>query len=104
MSFDLVGYLNRQIVFSVKTFGPHNNVEGILHHISKEIEEIRENPQDLEEWIDILILAFDGALRQGHSPDALIKMLEFKLDKNMNRKWPDWKTAEPGKAIEHIKD
>ena len=104
MSFNLIDYLNNQIVFSVRTFGPHNNVESLLDHISKECEEIRENPQDLEEWIDIMILAFDGALRQGHSPDSLVKMLEHKLEKNKNRTWPDWRTVDKTKAIEHIKE
>jgi hypothetical protein len=29
--------------------------------------------------------------------------LKAKQTKNENREWPDWRTAAPGKAIEHIR-
>lgn len=90
--------------WSIETFGPGNHVEGIIDHINKEFEEIREQPQDLEEWTDIIILAIDGAWRSGHTPTQITNMLSYKQNKNMGRKWPDWRTAEPGKAIEHIRD
>lgn len=30
--------------------------------------------------------------------------LEAKQTKNEGRQWPDWRTAQPGKAIEHVRD
>lgn len=38
--------------------GPHN-------HIAKELKEIEADPDDLEEWIDVIILSIDGCLRAG---------------------------------------
>lgn len=104
---NLIEHLIRQKKFSEEVFGPMigpQNTEGLLDHIEKELEEIREDPTDLEEWIDVVILALDGALRAGWSPWLIAECLEYKQEKNENRKWPDWRTCEPGKAIEHIKE
>ena len=101
--FNLAKHLKDQFKFSVEAFGPPNGSVGVIDHIEKELVEVKAKPQDLEEWIDLLILASDGAMREGHTVEDIIMMWEFKLAKNKKRKWPDWKTAEPGKAIEHIR-
>ena len=105
--FSLFDHLQHQQEWSAKTFGPaggHVNLMGVIDHIEKEIKELKSEPFDLEEWIDLLILASDGAWRAGHSPEDVIAMWKFKQAKNESRNWPDWRTAEPGKAIEHIRD
>lgn len=104
IGFDLVSHLQRQIIFSTKTFGPGQRTEGVLDHIRKELIEIEEAPDDLEEWIDVVMLALDGAWRAGYSPEAIAAQLMAKQEKNERRQWPDWRTAEPGKAIEHLRD
>jgi len=53
--------------------------------------------------MDIVILALDGAWRQGASPDDIINALVAKQTKNENRVWPDWRTQPLDKAIEHVK-
>lgn len=63
--FDLIGHLKRQYAFSEKAFGPSTSTEGIKKHIQSEIEEIRKDPSDIYEWIDVLILAIDAARREG---------------------------------------
>lgn len=100
---DLVRHLNRQRNFSIKAFGPGNRTKGVIDHIRKELAEIEENPADLEEWIDVVILALDGAWRAGHTPVEIVDALLAKQAKNEQREWPDWRTAEPDKAIEHIR-
>ena len=75
--------------------------DGIIDHIRKELEEIKKAPGDLEEWIDVVILALDGAWRNGYSSISIVNCLNRKQIKNQKRTWPDWRTAEPGKAIEH---
>jgi Protein of unknown function (DUF550) len=100
----MIELLRRQWKFSVRTFGPYNNVAGIIDHIKKELVEVEADPSDLEEWIDIAILAFDGALRQGFTPQQVVRGYEAKLAKNKQRTWPDWRTADLGKAIEHVRD
>lgn len=101
---DLHGHLQRQCEFSFRTFGPpNNNSAGVIDHIRKELIEIEDDPLDLYEWIDVVILALDGALRAGYSPAEIVYALEAKQTKNEGRRWPDYRTAEPGKAIEHIR-
>ena len=102
--FCLYDHLKQQAEWSEKTFGPGGSTLGVLDHIKKEIKEIEQAPFNLEEWADVLILAFDACWRAGHSPEDTIAMLIFKDRKNKARKWPDWRYQEPGKAIEHIKD
>ena len=98
--------IERQRDFSIKTFGPpNNNTCGIIDHICKEIDEVAATEgKDLSEWIDIVILALDGAWRAGFTPEQIVQGLLDKQAKNESRRWPDWRTAEPGKAIEHIRD
>lgn len=100
---NLIKYIERQIEWSEKTFGPGDRTEGVIDHIKKELKEIQEDPTDVEEWVDVIILALDGAWRSGHMPWQITAKLLEKQGKNKQRKWPDWKTAEPGKAIEHIR-
>ena len=102
--YDLVTHLRHQKEWSATAFGPAEKVdrtEGIFDHMQKEIEEAREKPHDIEEWIDIAMLAFDGAWRNGATPEEIAGVLFEKLQKNRNREWPDWTKADPNKAIEH---
>lgn len=101
---DFLEYLEAQIAFSEKTFGPPRGSKGVIDHIKKELKEIEENPQSLGEWVDLMMLAFDGAWREGYSPEEIFVGLQTKLKINSEyRIWPDWRTCEPGKAIEHIR-
>jgi hypothetical protein len=102
-SFDLVAHLHRQREFSSSTFGPGARTEGVLDHIRKELIEIEAKPDDVTEWIDVVLLALDGAWRAGHSPEAIATALQAKQERNERRQWPDWRTAAPGKAIQHVK-
>lgn len=100
-TFDLIEHLERQKDFSARTFGPGDRAQGVVDHIRKELNEIEASPSDLEEWIDVIILACDGAWRQGYSPREIAETLACKLAKNERRKWPDWRTMPTDKAIEH---
>ncbi|HEX7866552.1 MAG TPA: dATP/dGTP pyrophosphohydrolase domain-containing protein [Variovorax sp.] len=100
-SFDLVEHLKRQMVFSAETFGPGVRTKGVIDHIRKELTEIEENPRDLEEWIDVMLLACDGAWRTGASAEQIVAGLAMKLHKNQSRTWPDWRTANLDQAIQH---
>lgn len=100
---NLIKHLHRQHRFSVRTFGPGPRVQGVCNHIRKEIKEVLRKPDDISEWIDIAILAFDGALRQGFTPQQIAAALEAKQTKNEGRTWPDWRTVPEGQAIEHVR-
>lgn len=99
--FDLLLHLRRQREWSEATFGPGDRRKGIIDHIRKELVEIEHAPKDVTEWIDVAILALDGAWRSGASPEQIVAALVGKQAKNEGRTWPDWRTQPEDKAIEH---
>lgn len=99
--FDLIAHLTRQREFSERTFGPGVRTKGVVDHIRKELIEIEAKPDDLSEWVDVILLALDGAWRTGHTPQQICEGMTAKQVKNEARTWPDWRTADPNKAIEH---
>lgn len=101
---DIVGFLLDQCSFSAMTFGPGERLQGISDHIRKELNEVAmasPGPERQGEWIDVVMLALDGAWRSGMGPKTIFYGLQRKLEKNKARTWPDWRTADPNKAIEH---
>ena len=100
---NLAAHLARQIDFSARTFGPGARSAGIVDHIRKELLEIEAKPNDLSEWIDVVILALDGAWRAGYTPVEIVEALDAKQTKNELRNWPDWRTIPYDKAVEHVR-
>lgn len=102
--FDLVDHIIEQRDWSFATFGPpsRRGSDGVIDHLRKEIEEAAES-RKLEEWIDIILLAIDGACREDYCPLDIVSGLANKLTINQQRQWPDWRSSEPGKAIEHVR-
>jgi hypothetical protein len=102
-SLDLVTYIRAQREWSEKTFGHGEHTDRICDRIHKEFFEIKAAPHDILEWIDVAILALDGAWRAGYTEQQIIDALKDKQLKNFARAWPDWRTAPPNKAIEHVR-
>jgi hypothetical protein len=111
---DLKQHLIRQMAFSHATFGPGTRTNGVIDHIRKELVEVSDANGDISEWVDIVILALDGLTRQlafstqdgsRHDPDRVAdtacRIIIDKQTRNEARVWPDWRKAEPDKAIEH---
>lgn len=96
-----VAHLERQRAWSEATFGPGPRTRGILDHMAKEMAEVEADPTDLGEWVDLAILALDGAWRAGHDPAAIIAAVKAKQTRNEARTWPDWRTMSADQAIEH---
>lgn len=94
-------HLDRQREWSERTFGPGPRTGGVIDHIRKELVEIEADPLDLGEWVDVVILALDGAWRSGHEPQEIIDAIKAKQTKNEGRTWPDWRNASQDVAIEH---
>lgn len=99
--FNLLDHLERQRVFSERTFGPGKRTKMVADHIRKELVEIEAKPSDLTEWVDVILLALDGAWRSGATPAQIAEAIEAKQAKNEGRAWPDWRTSDPDRAIEH---
>lgn len=85
--FNITQFLEAQKEWSEDTFGKGMRTEGICNHIRSELLEIERNPGDLEEWIDVLLLAFDGAWRVGATTEHIVAILIYKQRKNVERKW-----------------
>ena len=96
-------HIDRQRVWSENTFGPYPRLAGVIDHIRRELVEVAESGNDLSEWVDVLMLAFDGACGSGASSQAIIDAFMAKLEVNQARTWPDWRTADRSKAIEHVR-
>ena len=103
-SFDLVAHIHRQMGFSREAFGPASRTLGVLDHIRKELDEVAADPGDVSEWADLILLALDGAWRAGHTPEQIAAAIDWKQGINEKRTWPDWRGADPDKAIEHLKE
>jgi len=101
--FDLASFFEERKEWSRETFGPAYIWKRVVAHIRKELAEIEAKPDDLEEWIDVVLIAMDGAWRAaGADGDGFIAALVAKAAKNMKRTWPDWRTMDPEAPIEHV--
>ena len=99
---NLIDYLNRQIPWSERTFGHSVRTVGITRHIEKELAEIRAAPHDLTEWVDVVILALDGAWRAGYTPEQIVDAMAMKQVENFCRKWPA--SCRDDEPSEHIRE
>ena len=81
-------YLARQIEWSTRTFGGGKRTGGITKHIQKECAEVCASPNDLLEWVDIIILAMDGFWRAGGTPEQVMEKLNEKQRVNFTRSYP----------------
>ena len=111
---DLKQHLLRQMAFSHATFGPGERREGVIDHIRKELAEVDAAGGDASEWVDVVILALDGLTRRlayvdggradpDHVAETAVNMIRSKQTRNERRAWPDWRTADTNKAIEHVR-
>ena len=99
---NLEHHITRQRAWSNATFGPGYSKERIIDHIKKELVEVQESGE-LAEWVDIVLLALDGAWRTGATPREICDGIFDKLQINERREWPDWRESDPNRAIEHIR-
>jgi hypothetical protein len=84
---DLAGFYEDKFEWSRETFGLYLPLDGVVAHIEKELKEVLEDPSDLEEWVDVIFLAMDGAARAGHSGKALVMGMVNKFQVLRKRKW-----------------
>lgn len=114
--FDLEAHLKRQMAFSHATFGPGQRTAGVIDHIKKELIEVEYAigfDEKTKEWADVVILALDGLTRHlafygggaRSDPNTVVEeavaYIENKQSANEARDWPDWRTSDPNRAIEH---
>lgn len=112
-ALDMRRFISAKARWSRETFGNGPRTIGILKHIRKELEEIEADPFDLEEWIDVFMLATDGFWRAWvvNNPEIAWDMDEMgtcfmngiraKHLKNVGRKWAAGNQNVPS---EHIRE
>ncbi|WP_010137344.1 dATP/dGTP pyrophosphohydrolase domain-containing protein [Oceanicola sp. S124] len=109
---DLKQHLIRQMAFSHATYGPGVRTAGVIDHIRKELVEVQTSNGESDEWVDVVILALDGLTRRlayctgvrgdpEFVADLACRLILAKQARNEARTWPDWRTADSEKAIEH---
>ncbi len=102
---DIANFFDAKAAWSMETFGPGDRYVGVIDHIRKELLEVAEKPSDLTEWVDVVLLAMDGAWRSaGADGQAFADAMISKDIRNRGRSWPDWRTLKPGEVSEHIGD
>ena len=100
--FSLYDYLLVHNTWSARTFGTDRKPLSIIRHLRKECDELEAAPTDLTEWIDVMILAFDGACVAGYTPSQVLFALQHKQSVNFGRTWPT--PGDPNEPTEHIKE
>ena len=85
---ELMAYIAKQKVWSGITFGNGKRTKGITNHIRLELKEIEDDSDRPNEWIDVVILALDGAWRTGATPKQIVEILKEKQIINFNREFP----------------
>lgn len=102
--YTFASFFNDKIAWSFKTFGPGDRYKGVVAHIRKELDEVEADPSDIEEWVDVALLAMDGAWRSaGANGRAFVDAMVAKDATNRKRSWPDWRDN-PGAVTERIRD
>lgn len=91
-------FLEDQKTWSSVVFGPGKRHVGIGKHICKELNEAESDPH---EWINVILLALDGANRAGLSPEQIVGGLVQKQHVNKGRKWPAWQPQD--QPAEHVR-
>ena len=95
---DVLSDLARELSeWSQATFGSDSERGpiGPLKHLEAEAKEAQENPTDITEYADILILLIDAARRAKIKPLELIKAAYAKLQVCKTRTYPKPLTDEP---------
>lgn len=87
--FDWSDYQYRLGEWSDSVFGDDRyfNSGGSSLHLQEEVKELHENPQDLLEYADCLMLIIDKARLEGFTMTDLALACERKLEINKIRKW-----------------
>lgn len=98
----LRAFLADLMAWQDETFGRRQTLRGVLDHVVKEIEqEIRPDPTNLDEWLGLMNLSVSAQRLAGATPEQMVEAWQLLLAELKARRWPDWRTADPDRAIEH---
>jgi len=72
--------------WATNTF-PHGDTQGHLNHLLTEVQELKEDPKDILEYADCMIILLHVARTNGITVDMLADAVKIKLGINRKRKW-----------------
>ena len=84
--------------FTTKTF-KNASARSKALHLSEEAIEAADDPADIIEWADCMILLLDGARHAGFSTEDLYHAVLQKMEINKKRKWG---SADAEGVVRHI--
>ena len=73
-------------VWQDETF-PHATLHSKLEHVRKETKEIEDNPSDLYEWADVMLIFLHALSGQGIKVSELLCACREKQEICRNREW-----------------
>jgi hypothetical protein len=101
--YTLVQFIFKFKAWSIKIFGTDKTALSITNHIREELLEVEEDPYDLVEWADVILMGIDGFVRHGGCPEDLLDIMIAKFEIVQERKYPDIKDQVKDKPINHIR-
>lgn len=99
----LVRFLRDLMEFQHEAFGDRQTIEGVISHVDEEVVEIKADPTDRKEWLDLMTLGVSAFRRLGDTPESLAEAWRGRLEVLKGRTYPDWRTADPDKHINHVR-
>ena len=102
----IADFFDAKVAWSIATFGPGDRAAGLIAHIDDEIHrEIAANPADIGEWIDVILLAMDGAARcAGADGTEFARALVERHERNTRRRWPPPGSVPADEPTNHIEE
>lgn len=73
--------------WSDSTFGIQETTNNLSKHLMEEVQECANNPEDIFEHVDCLMMVLNKARIHGFNTDDLYAAAIEKLTVNRNRKW-----------------
>lgn len=100
---DLEFLIADQSSWSQATFGTdqERGPVGALRHLAREATEAAEQPDDIMEYADCLLLILDASRRSGFGFAKVVKAAIEKMKVNKAREWPKPTSDQP---VEHVKE
>lgn len=83
----LLAFFEEHRRWSLRTFGKRKP-EPPLYHLQEEVEEMLDNPKDIKEYADGILLIMDAAQNAGFTPEEVIAAMMQKFHTDLvHRKW-----------------
>lgn len=87
LQFNLIDLLRKQQEFSQQVYGPHPT-RNVMVCIKMELQRVIDNPDDVLQWADVLLMVFDGAMHRGFTPEEIAAAMEKSLNSQLHRPVP----------------